>query len=105
MQGQARVSAGVACEFQLPASVLRDRPPQYEVVRRNAWAAGVPRPRRLPKDDIPVCCCLPDRLAAGAAVAAAFAPPEEVALASCDNRQHPLDDESPRDCRCVTRRC
>lgn len=92
MQGQARVAAGVAREFQLPASVLRDRPPQYEVVRRNAWAAGMPRPRRLPKDDIPVCCCLPERGPAGAAAAAAFAAPEEVAPSSRDHWQHPLDD-------------
>jgi hypothetical protein len=37
--------------------VLRDRPPVYETVKRNVWTAGAQRPKRLPRDRIPVCCC------------------------------------------------
>lgn len=59
---------GEPCDFKLPQDVLRDRPPVYEQVKRNVWTAGAPRPKRLPRDDIPVCCCepLPPHLAAAA---------------------------------------
>jgi hypothetical protein len=39
------------------AQVLRDRPAVYETVKRNVWTAGAQRPKRLPRDRIPVCCC------------------------------------------------
>lgn len=77
-QGGPRVMEGEPCEFELPSSILRDRPPQYETVRRNVWSAGLPRPKRLPKDDIPVCCCQPPRPPPGAFAAVAFAPSAEV---------------------------
>ena len=60
-QGEPRVPEGGPVDFQLPAALLRDRHPTHEHVRRNLWGPGVPRPKRLPKDDIPVCCCRPPR--------------------------------------------
>jgi hypothetical protein len=40
-----------------PPPAKRPRP-QYEAIRRNIWLAR-PRPKRMAKDDIPVCGCLP----------------------------------------------
>lgn len=42
---------------------MRNRPPQYEFVKRNVWGAGAKRPKRVPKDEIPVCNCTPPRQA------------------------------------------
>ncbi len=63
LQGKPRVPDGEPAEFQLPSGILRDRPPVYEQVKRNVWTASAAgqRPKRLPKDDIEVCCCAPPR--------------------------------------------
>ena len=31
--------------------------PRYEYSKKNIYSAGVPRPRKLPKDDVAVCNC------------------------------------------------
>lgn len=34
-------------------------PPKYGYARSNVWPSYMPRPKRLPKDDVPTCDCLP----------------------------------------------
>lgn len=39
------------------SNYLRDRAPSYVHIPRNVYARGLARPKRQPKDDIPVCNC------------------------------------------------
>ncbi len=38
------------------AEARRNRPPDFENIRRNVWVSK-PRPKRMPKDDVTICNC------------------------------------------------
>lgn len=42
--------------FQLPREMLMNRPPRFEMLKRNLFVSRE-RPKRLPKDEVQVCCC------------------------------------------------
>eukprot|EP00878_Enallax_costatus_P012229 GHUV01012772.1.p1 GENE.GHUV01012772.1~~GHUV01012772.1.p1 ORF type:complete len:999 (+),score=387.95 GHUV01012772.1:221-3217(+) len=42
--------------FQLSREMLLNRPPKFEMLKRNLFVSRE-RPKRLPKDEVSVCCC------------------------------------------------
>ena len=45
--------------FKLPAEIQVMQPPKFRGLRRNVYHGDVPRPKRLPRSEIEVCCCSP----------------------------------------------
>lgn len=50
--------------FQLPKAWLLARPPKFETLRRNLWVS-MPKPKRLPADEVSHCTCRPTYIVAG----------------------------------------